>query len=463
MFVRVAAASTAIFWGSPVYAQRLEAVLEQALVSDPEISRAQMALRAAEAGVQIARAERGLSVTTDVRYEFAKDDEIARNQFRPNLAGGLDLQLLIWSGGRVKNQIAVEQARRDESLAQYDATVNDRLAQTAGRYASLVRDEAVLKVTLEQVETLAADALAARSRADRGDLTATDVNQVTARLANARGLLASARASLTVSGAEVAEITGEEIARPIDPAMPELQPMPLDAELKRQLENAPEIRAATAREAAAQAQLRLASSQRMPMISFTARYQITNRAERETPYIGSRSLSAAIIGLTFSMPFYQGGLVAASERQARASLQTARAQKLAVERALAAEVRSRYALLEAVGVTAEALQRALSAAKEAEAGVAIGHQYGERTFIDLLNARREVLNIEEQLAGVRRNRVASAYEILALMGNLTDSKRTPADVKQDGNHSKPKLQTAVLWKWNSDIKWSLPPGPNSYA
>ena len=121
-------------------------------------------------------------------------------------------------------------------------------------------------------------------------------------------------------------------------------------------------------------------------------------------------------GLRLSIPLFQGGRVAAQERQAQAQASAALEQVVAAERDVIAQVRAAYSSWRAANEIIQSSQVAVDAASLSLEGVRAENTVGNRTILDILNAQQELLSAQVQLVTARRNAYVAGFTLLAAMG-----------------------------------------------
>jgi outer membrane protein len=132
----------------------------------------------------------------------------------------------------------------------------------------------------------------------------------------------------------------------------------------------------------------------------------------------TRQFSAAALG-QLNVPLYQGGGEYASIRQAKEQLGQARLNADLQRDSVRASVVSSYGLLDTAKASILSGQAAVRAAEAALAGVREEAKVGQRTTLDVLNARQALLNARVNLVVSQRDRVVASYAALGSIGRLT--------------------------------------------
>ena len=414
---------------SPAAADTLREALAKAYSNNPGLEAARAQQRATDETVQIERASGLPSVDgTGALTEFLKQN--STSFFTPDrvLTAGLDLTVPIYSGGAVKNSVRAATERVAAGRADLRGTESAIFSQVVSVYMDILRLEALVGLSANQVEVLRVNLEATSDRFEIGDLTRTDIAQSQSRLALAQGDLRSVQANLIAARENYIALVGDApdtLAPP--PPLPGLPSTQIDA-VDYALENNPDIIAARERAQAAGYDFKAVGAQRLPRISFFAGYDYQNTLgsvadgliDPTDPTSGTipsdQTATAAQAGVSLRIPLFQGGRPAALERQAQARASAALENVIAAEREVIAQVRASFSSWQAALAIIESSQTAVSAAELSLEGVRAENSIGNRTILDVLNAEQELLSARVQLITARRNAYVAGFNLLAAMG-----------------------------------------------
>lgn len=424
MYVKALVATAFATSALPAECQQLNLAFARTLDFDPRIANADAQVQSVLATIDVVRSERLPQINAGGTASVERIDtpEVGGMQFATRAT--VDLAFPLYMGGNIKWRVRSAKRSLAVRLAERDEVVNAQLAATASRYASVYRDQLILSASGQQVADVQTILTSIRARADIGDATIVDVQQGVARLALSKARLATARASLTTSQEDLREITGRYFDDADDAPVPAIVEPTFDA-LRQDLADSPAMRAAEARILVAEAEVRVAKSERLPRLYLSSGAQGGNDLVVRDPLLPARFRTAMQVGLTFRMPLFQGGAPAARIRQAQQIALVQMEERRAIERQLIADIRSRFHQLRAAEQRMAALAVSLDANRVALEGVTLEAEIGNRTTLDILNARQEVVQTEIQLAQARQQRLALAYAILGQMGRLHPSAREP--------------------------------------
>lgn len=410
-----------ILGAEPGGAETLREALIAAYRTNPSLTGARAGLRATDEGVTIAMAAARptLSATADYQEFLVR----SANSFSAPLraaSGSANLSFPLYQGGRVRNAIRAADARVEAGRASLRGTEADVFTAIVSVYMDVIRDTAILNLNARNVAVLETNLQASRDRFEIGDLTRTDVAQSEARLAIARGQLELVSAQLDTSLENYLRFVGLP-ARSLEQP-PELPGLPATATsaVDIAVANNSQLAAAKADADAARYDIKAAAASRLPRLSAIGSGNYNN-------YLGSldssvpgrvfqQSQRTATVGLSATIPLYQGGLPAAQVRRAQALSSQTLEQIVLVERRVIADTRAAFSRHRATQAVIRSSRTAVSANDLALEGVRAENTVGNRNVLDVLNAEQELLNSQVQLVTARRDAYVAAFALLAAMG-----------------------------------------------
>lgn len=448
--------------GAPAKSDTLREALVSAYNTNPTLQGARAEQRATDEEVPVQRAP-GLPnlAVTATHIEFVRQ---SANQFTAperNLGVNAQLQVPVYSGGAVRNNIRAAEERVAAGQASLRGTESSIFSQTVAAYMDVLRTEALAALAANQVEVLQVNLQATSDRFEIGDLTLTDVAQSESRLAVAQGELRNAYANLIAARETYIELVGEE---PKDlqapPPLPGL-PDTVGLAVVSALENNPDLLAAKERADAAGFDTKVAGAGRLPTIGLFANGDYSNFFGTLGGPIAQDLIQAettANLGVQVTIPIFQGGRPAALQRQAGARESAALEQVIATERNVIAQTRSAYASWQAANAVIESSQAAVEAAELSLEGVRAENSIGNRTILDVLNAEQELVVSRAELVTARRNAYVAGFTLLAAMGR---AEARDLNLDTGGPLYDPQLNyervRGKIWDWDRDPK----PGPVS--
>ena len=423
------ASAAALIWTAPAQADTLQEALTQAYVNNPTLMSARANQRAVDENVPIEQASGLPSVNgTATVTEFIKQRSTSFFTPQRALTTGVDLSVPIYSGGAVKNSVRAAEERVAAGQADLRGTESAIFTQVVAAYMDVLRGQALVSLSANQVSVLEVNVQATGDRFEIGDLTRTDVAQSQSRLALAQGDLRNAQANLINARETYIQLVGEA---PTDLAPP--PPLPnLPADVNQAVDIAlaynPDLIAARERAQASRYDIKVAGSSRLPQLSVFAGYDYDNYlgsvaagpldpTDPNSPIVpSSQTATAASAGVSLRLPIFQGGRPAALQRQASARASVALEQVIATERDIIAQVRAAWSSWRASLAVIESSQVAVDAAALSLEGVRAENSIGSRQILDVLNAEQELLSARVQLVTARRNAYVAGFSLLAAMG-----------------------------------------------
>lgn len=408
-----------------LHAEDLRSALAATYASNPTLLGAREQLRAADAGVPLARADGlpSLSATAN-ETEYVRQNTASTTDMPRMVTAVGTLTVPLYSGGGVKNAIRAADTRVIAGRNDLRSTEASVFTQAVTAYLDVIRTEAIVRLNQAQVQTLSTNLKATSDRFQIGDVTKTDVAQSQSRLAVAQGNLRSAEASLVQARETYIQIIGHEAGELTPPPpLPALPATPDDA-VSLALEANPDLAAARERSKAAGFDSDVARAARLPKVSMIANGNYTDYLGQlalrgNFPFPIAQSAATADVSIRATIPLYQGGRPSAQIKQAQAREGQALDTEIATERQVIANVRASFSNYRAANEIIAASQTAVEAAELSLRGVKAENSVGNRTVLDILNAEQELINAQVQLVTARRNAYVAGFSLLSAMGRVS--------------------------------------------
>ncbi len=458
----IAAALAAGAIAAPAQADTLRDALVEAYNTNPTLQGARADQRATDEGVPINRAN-GLptATVTATHIEFVRRSANSFTAPERNLGVNAALLVPVYSGGAVRNAVRAAKERIAAGQATLRNTESTVFSQVVAAYMDVLRTEALVALSANQVEVLRINLEATSDRFEIGDLTRTDVAQSQSRLALAEGDLRLAEANV-ISAREVylqlvGKAPGTLMAPPPLPGLPEN----VGEAIVTSLENNPNLIATKERAEAAGYDTEAAGAGRLPTVGLFANGDYSDFFGTLGGPVSSdfsQSEKTANVGVRVTIPIFQGGLTAARQRQAGARESSALEAVIASERSVIQETRSTYSNWRAANAVIESSQVAVEAAELSLEGVKAENSIGNRSILDVLNAEQELLSARAQLVTARRNAYVAGFSLLALMGQAEarDLNLDTGGVLYDPQVNYERVR-GKIWDFDRDPE----PSPNS--
>jgi outer membrane protein len=411
-----AALAPAAFLPAQAWAITLEEALARAYETNPTLQASRAELRATDE--QIAQAKSLRRPTIDVTGEAGV--RAVDNDFNSGTNGtgtvALNLNQPIYRGGSIDASIS----QADNVIWAQRATLlsveQQVLLRGVTAYSDVLRDQAVLNLTINNVEVLTRQLEATRTRFDVGELTRTDVAQSESRLAGAYAEQTAAEGLLTTSRAIYREVIGEDAVDLETAAPPEGLPSS-EAETVAESESNPDLIAAKYLEQAARDGIDVVFGELLPSVDLVGRLQ---SGDDELTNDGSDENSAAVL-LQVRIPLYQAGGVGSRVRQSKQVVSQRLQQVQEQRRSAEQQATSSWRSLVTARAQIESFKAQVEATRVALEGVQEEANVGARTILDVLDAQQEYLLAQVNLVRAYRDEVVAAYQVLFSIGRLTAS------------------------------------------
>ena len=366
---------------------------------------------------------------------------IAKSGYRPTIAGtagitqsrrfgapgrsmtsgsfGIEINQMIFDGFQTRNNVNAAEAQVRASQQALRNTVQNTLFDAAAAYMDVIRDRQIAGLRTRNLEFLAEQVRASRSRFEVGEGTRTDVAQAEASRQSAVAQLSAARAQVLASEALYRQIVGEDPGN-LQAAGPlsKLLPRSIDEGFAVAAKAHPAIMASEHLVDAAAFSVKSSEGALLPRLSATA--GISHGFTTGTPALPTDGAStSASIGAALSVPIYQGGRASATVRRSKESLGQARIDVDVSRDQVRRSVASAWAQYQASRESVAANREVVSAAQLALNGVVEERNVGQRTTLDVLNAQADVTSAQISLASAERDVVVASYAILSAIGKLS--------------------------------------------
>jgi outer membrane protein len=412
------------------YALSLKEALAATYLTNPQLDAQRASLRATDEEVAKAnsRFRPSLSITGSGGVQNLVTEKPAFTDIdRTQTSGAITLSEPLYRGGRTVAELRRARALVRAGRAVLTGTEQNVLLEAVTAYMDVARDEQIVALRREHVETLEQQLVATTQQLGVGAVTQTDVSQTETRLQSARAGFSVAEGQLGASRARFERAIGIP-AESVDlaPVIPAL-PVNLDDAVGVALGNAPALIAARENAVAANFAIDGAIGALLPQVSLQLQYQYAQNATVfgvVNPNVTQRGASAFV---QLTVPLYAGeanALVRQARQQYSQSLYNISDMERQIRQAIFANWNLYLSAQRAIAAT-EAQVAASGIALE---GVIQEQRAGQRSVLEILNAQLESFNARIELAGARHNATVIAYQLILATGGLT-ARALDLDVK----------------------------------
>lgn len=329
---------------------------------------------------------------------------------------GIDVRQMIYDRSRFTT-LESQRALGRAAEFQVEAAGDTLITRTSAAYFNVLVALETLEAAKAAEEALRKQFDFASKRLEVGLAPITDVHEARAQYDNARANTILARNAVEDAYQALAEITGQPVANlkalpeNFQPALPETRDV--EGWVATAVENNPALRAQQQRVASAEAGIETARAGHWPTLYLGGSY-----GDRKTT--GDTTFSSSLlptsvtnpidsqsrgpsVGITLSVPIFNGGATQSRVRQAIAQRDVATDELEQQRRALVRNTRNAYQTLVAGISEVEARRLALVSARSAYEASQVGLEVGTRTVLDVLNNQQNLFNAQRAYAQARYN------------------------------------------------------------
>ena len=399
----------------------LDALVGEALVANQDLAAAAARVEEVRALAGIVRSEQFPEVNLEASGSRTRVSEDTA-QLPPGIPLEFDVyraaltfsyELDFW--GRIRK---LSSAARAELLASEEGRLNVRLAvisETASAYFDLLALDRQREVTDDTYTTRLEAVRLQGLRFDAGTISELDLAQAQAELAAAEATVPAIERAQRRTENRLAVLLGRiggtiERGAELDAVVAPEVPGGLPSEL---LERRPDVLAAEQRLVAATERIGAARAGYFPSFSLTG-YAGSESAELSNLLSSGTGIWQAALGLF--QPIFNAGRVRRQVEAARARERQEAAFYLRSVQTAFAEVEDALAARRTGAVEREALARQAEALRRARRLSALRYEAGDSSFLEVLDADRELFSAELELARARRDELVAAIELFRALG-----------------------------------------------
>ncbi len=345
--------------------------------------------------------------------ETWRDSDVGSDTSTPRTIG-LSLSQPVYRGGRTVAETRQAEnfvlAQRARLVAVEQAVLLDAVAA----YVDVLRDMAVLELTVNNEQVLSRQLEASRDRFEVGEITRTDVAQSEARLSRGTSERIAGEGDLTESRARFVEAVGEAPATLETPPIVTTLPASLEEAIEAAVVASPDVIAADYVERAARDGIDVVFGELLPSISLESRVEYE---EDTATFIDNQTTASVEARLT--VPLYQAGEVSSRVREAKKRASQRRLEMAEQRRNAAEFATTAWEALSTARAQITAFEEEVRSNEIAVEGVREEEQVGTRTVLDVLDAEQELLDARVNLVRAKRDEIVAGFQLLSAVGNLT--------------------------------------------
>lgn len=411
----VAAAAATLMVGA-ARAESLIEALTSAYLNNPSIASALYGAKIAAEGIASAQSARRPTVSGSASASVS--GTVAGGTGSTSAGGslGVSFSQRLFNNGQTDASIAQARAQADAAAQSLRNAEQNVLLSAAIAYVDVVRGIELASLRAENVTFLEAQVESAQDRLSIGEGTRIDVSQAEARLAQAVAAYRAAVNSLQSARASYDRWIGHPANSPAASYdFNGMLPASLDEALASAEARHPALLAAQSQVEAARFAADAALRAFGPTLDLSGGLSTSVTTSPATP---SPSTTGSV-SLTLAIPIYSGGALGSGARsaslaQTQSELDAQNAYNQVQESVIAAWSGLQTALSQIVSANS-----AVEASQFALEGVIEERNVGQRTTLDVLNARAELISAREAHINAKHSRFVSAFSLLAAVGRLS--------------------------------------------
>lgn len=401
---------------------QLQELIAEALAAGPDALLAAARLREAEALAGVSRAplfpQASLSLNTSPTVRKAGE------QLTSSFMGGAGISWEIDLWGRYRRASEAAQAELLANEAARDGMNASLVAQVARAYYQLAALHETLAITERSARNQGEVLRLIKRLSAAGISSAAEERQQESALAATEASIPTLKRQIAETETAIALLLGRHpgslrLTAPTKLELPGFIPPGLPSQL---LEQRPDIRQAEARLVAANARVGEAKALYFPNLSLTAMFGGVSSSLSDVVY--GRAPSVASVGPNLLMPLFAGGRIYFNKAAAEARLEQAViSYQKTIQNALG-EVANGLVAYETSNELMEVQARRVTAAREAMRLADLRFRSGTTSFLEVLDAQRQLLAAETQdIQALLERRQALIAVYLALGGGWQSTAR----------------------------------------
>ena len=308
---------------------------------------------------------------------------------------------------------------------EWEAAQQTLILDTSQRYLDVVAAQEALRVLRQQQQAVAKAQVETQDRFRLGDVPITDTHEAAARSDAIAAQVLALETDLRLKQEAFADVTGIQSAR-----LPLMIPAAAEAPaalapMATWLEDAqarnPQLRmqiaaVEVARQEASKSRGALSPS--VDLVAQAGRERLSGSGDYGN---ATNSSGTRMIGLQVSIPLYTGGMRGARGQEALHGIEKAQAQADRARQQVAQQARAAWLGLSVGAGRIAALTQALSSTRSRLDSTRLGHEVGDRTTLELLNAENDAASAELALLQARIDRLMNRLRLAAAAGRLDEA------------------------------------------
>ncbi len=407
-------------------AENLMQVYQQARLSNPELRKSAADRDAAFEKINEARSPLLPQLGLGADYTYSNGYRDANGVNSNATSASLQLTQSIFDMSKWRALTLQEKSAGIQDVT-YQTDQQTLILNTATAYFNVLNAIDVLSYTQAQKDAVYRQLDQTTQRFNVGLVAITDVQNARSQYDTVLANEVTARNNLDNAVEQLRQVTGNyypELASLNVDGFKTNKPQAVNALLKEAENRNLTLLQARLSQDLAREQIRLAQDGHLPTLDLTASTGVS-----DTSYNGSKTNTAQYddsnmgqnkIGLTFSLPIYQGGMVNSQVKQAQYNFVGASEQLESAHRSVVQTVRSSFNNINASISSINAYKQAVVSAQSSLDAMEAGYSVGTRTIVDVLDATTTLYNAKQQLANARYTYLINQLNVKSALGTLNE-------------------------------------------
>jgi outer membrane protein len=336
--------------------------------------------------------------------------------------------LFSWSSWMTVKQADIQVVQAE---ATYQAAQQNLILRVAQAYFNVLSALDGLQANQASLEAISRQLDQANKRFEVGLIAITDVQEAKAARDTAAAAVIAAKRTLATAGDQLSEITGQKydaLNKPGDD-MPLNTPQPASEDEWVTVSLEQNVSLLSSRLAAdiARENVKIAFGGHLPTLDVIASKSRTTTDQNESipslgpPFSQNTAVNDRQYTLQLTVPLFSGGLTQSRVRQSQYLWIAAKEQVVQSSRATERQARDAYLGVISGIARVQALRQALESSQTALKATEAGYDVGTRTAVDVLNARRILVQAQTDYAVSRYDYIVSVIQLRLAAGNLSRS------------------------------------------
>ncbi|MDU2733324.1 MAG: outer membrane channel protein TolC [Mixta calida] len=404
-------------------AENLLQIYQQARLTNPDLRSSAADRDAAFEKINEARSPLLPQLGLGADYTYTSGYRDSSDTHSNTTSGSLQLTQTIFDMSKWR-ALTLQEKNAGIQDVTYQTAQQNLMLNTATAYFNVLRAIDSLSYIEAQKQSIYRQLDQTTQRFNVGLVAITDVQNARAQYDNVLANEVAARNALDNALETLRQVTGNYY-----PTLASLnidrfrtdKPQPVNALLKEAESRNLNLLSARLSQDLAREQIRYYESGHMPTLGLNASTNLSNNK-----YGGSRAVQSDSItgnnqvGLSFSLPLYQGGLVNSQVKQAQYAFVSASEQLESAHRSTVQTVRSSFNNINASISSIDAYKQAVVSAQSSLDAMEAGYQVGTRTIVDVLDATTTLYNAKQQLSDARYSYLINQLNIKYALGTLNE-------------------------------------------